>query len=148
MSELEPLEFKANVPDITSFSTFAVRRRSFTPAEQAVYNEADSTWAMLSEREKVALYIHLVDGRFAKTVNQVFLETAINVKAQARDIDDPEIASLAESFRRELLTEHANHQMAYYRTTAMKFTEVLSEPLTPPIRPQGFLERIAAALVE
>jgi len=55
---------------------------------------------------------------------------------------------LARAFRRELITEMGKHQMAYYRTTAMKFAEVLSEPLTPPIRPQGFWQRVGAALAE
>lgn len=138
------------MPDITSFSNFAVPRRTLSPTEQAVYDEAAVTWAMLAERQQQVLYVQLLDGRLAERANQVFLQTASSIKAQAAGIKDPEIQSLAQRFRQKLITEHANHQLAYYRTAAMRFTETLGAPMRPPTPPPapryGFLQRVAAAL--
>jgi hypothetical protein len=146
MSELEPLGFKSGVTDVSTFSNFAVSRRRLTSAEQTVYDEAAVTWAQLQHRQKQALYIQLTDGQLAQTANEVFLRTALAIKEQAAGLEDPEIAAVARVFRRELITEMSNHQMAYYRTTAMKFAEALSEPLTPPVHLQGFWQRVAAAM--
>jgi hypothetical protein len=131
----DPVVFRPGVTDLSRFSNVARRRRALTPQEQAIYDEADLAWALLSERARETVYIQLLDREIAQTVIAVFTRTAETVAARQARITDPFVRDLVDIASRKALQNHWDHLEGYQQVTAIKFAESLSRPMAPPPPP-------------
>jgi hypothetical protein len=139
--DLQPLEFRASVGDISRFQNFVRPRRQLTQRERGVYDELAVEWAVLDTRAQSTLYAMLLDGRLAEALVDLFTSTATKIYARLDSITDSRVSPLSTEAAKAVIQLHLGHLMGYYGTAGSQFAGQLSTDMTPP-PVRGFWARV------